>query len=55
MRKPCIPWSMGLCGSPAEPIYLLERSISETITLDKVEEAFHKMERGEVLRFVVVF
>jgi S-(hydroxymethyl)mycothiol dehydrogenase len=27
----------------------LERFVSETITLDKVEEAFHKMERGEVL------
>ncbi len=33
----------------------LERFVSETITLDKVEEAFHKMERGEVLRSVVVF
>ena len=33
----------------------LGRFVSETITLDKVEEAFHKMERGEVLRSVVVF
>ncbi|MET0912030.1 MAG: S-(hydroxymethyl)mycothiol dehydrogenase, partial [Acidimicrobiales bacterium] len=28
--------------------------VSETIPLDGVEEAFHKMERGEVLRSVVV-
>jgi S-(hydroxymethyl)mycothiol dehydrogenase len=33
----------------------LERFVSETIELDGVEEAFHKMERGEVLRSVVVF
>jgi S-(hydroxymethyl)mycothiol dehydrogenase len=32
----------------------LERFVSETIPLDGVEEAFHKMERGEVLRSVVV-
>ncbi|MGQ0482559.1 MAG: S-(hydroxymethyl)mycothiol dehydrogenase [Pseudonocardia sp.] len=32
----------------------LERFVSETIALDDVEEAFHKMERGEVLRSVVV-
>ena len=32
----------------------LERFVSETITLDQVEEAFAKMERGEVLRSVVV-
>jgi S-(hydroxymethyl)mycothiol dehydrogenase len=32
----------------------LERFVSETIGLDDVEEAFHKMERGEVLRSVVV-
>jgi S-(hydroxymethyl)mycothiol dehydrogenase len=32
----------------------LERFVSETIDLDAVEEAFHKMERGEVLRSVVV-
>ncbi|MEQ1786554.1 MAG: S-(hydroxymethyl)mycothiol dehydrogenase [Acidimicrobiales bacterium] len=32
----------------------LERFVSETIRLDEVEEAFHKMERGEVLRSVVV-
>jgi S-(hydroxymethyl)mycothiol dehydrogenase len=31
----------------------LERFVSERITLDDVEEAFHKMERGEVLRSVV--
>ena len=33
----------------------LERFVSETIPLDGVEDAFHKMERGEVLRSVVVF
>ena len=33
----------------------LERFVSETITIEDVEEAFHKMERGEVLRSVVVF
>ena len=33
----------------------LERFVSETIGLDGVEEAFAKMERGEVLRSVVVF
>ena len=32
----------------------LEKFVSETIALDAVEEAFHKMERGEVLRSVVV-
>ena len=32
----------------------LERFVSETIALDDIEEAFHKMERGEVLRSVVV-
>ena len=32
----------------------LDRFVSETIALDDVEEAFHKMERGEVLRSVVV-
>ena len=32
----------------------LDRFVSETISLDAVEEAFHKMERGEVLRSVVV-
>jgi S-(hydroxymethyl)mycothiol dehydrogenase len=32
----------------------LDRFVSETITLDQVEDAFHKMERGEVLRSVVV-
>jgi len=31
----------------------LDRFVSETITLDDVEEAFHRMERGEVLRSVV--
>jgi S-(hydroxymethyl)mycothiol dehydrogenase len=31
----------------------LEKFVSETITLDAVEEAFAKMERGEVLRSVV--
>ena len=33
----------------------LERFVSETIALDNVEEAFAKMERGAVLRSVVVF
>ena len=33
----------------------LNQFVSETIPLDGVEEAFHKMERGEVLRSVVVF
>jgi S-(hydroxymethyl)mycothiol dehydrogenase len=33
----------------------LEGFVSETIPLDGVEEAFHRMERGEVLRSVVVF
>ena len=33
----------------------LGRFVSERITIDDVEEAFHKMERGEVLRSVVVF
>ena len=33
----------------------LERFVSETIAIGDVEEAFHKMERGEVLRSVVVF
>jgi S-(hydroxymethyl)mycothiol dehydrogenase len=33
----------------------LDRFVSETIGIDGVEEAFHKMERGEVLRSVVVF
>jgi S-(hydroxymethyl)mycothiol dehydrogenase len=32
----------------------LEKFVSETIDLDQVEEAFHRMERGEVLRSVVV-
>ena len=32
----------------------LDRFVCETIALDDVEEAFHKMERGEVLRSVVV-
>ncbi|MEQ8839958.1 MAG: S-(hydroxymethyl)mycothiol dehydrogenase [Acidimicrobiales bacterium] len=31
----------------------LDGFVSETITLEDVEEAFHKMERGEVLRSVV--
>ena len=31
----------------------LDAFVSETISLDDVEEAFHKMERGEVLRSVV--
>ena len=32
----------------------LDGFVSETIALDEVEEAFHRMERGEVLRSVVV-
>ncbi len=32
----------------------LDRFVSETIGLDDVEEAFHRMERGEVLRSVVL-
>ena len=32
----------------------LDQFVSERITLDGVEEAFHRMERGEVLRSVVV-
>ena len=32
----------------------LDRFVSETIPLDAVEDAFHKMEHGEVLRSVVV-
>ena len=32
----------------------LDKFVSETIALDDVEEAFHKMERGEVLRSVVM-
>jgi S-(hydroxymethyl)mycothiol dehydrogenase len=32
----------------------LNKFVSETIALDDVESAFHKMERGEVLRSVVV-
>ena len=33
----------------------LEKFVSETIALDAVEEAFAKMEHGEVLRSVVIF
>ncbi len=33
----------------------LDGFVSETIDLDGVEDAFHKMERGEVLRSVVTF
>ena len=33
----------------------LDRFASETIALDDAEEAFQRMERGEVLRSVVVF
>jgi S-(hydroxymethyl)mycothiol dehydrogenase len=32
----------------------LDRFVSETIGIDQVEDAFHRMERGEVLRSVVV-
>jgi S-(hydroxymethyl)mycothiol dehydrogenase len=33
----------------------LDKFVTETIGLDDVEEAFHRMERGQVLRSVVVF
>jgi S-(hydroxymethyl)mycothiol dehydrogenase len=33
----------------------LDRFVSETIDLSGVEDAFHRMEAGEVLRSVVVF
>ena len=33
----------------------LDGFVSETIGIGDVEEAFHKMERGEVLRSVVAF
>jgi S-(hydroxymethyl)mycothiol dehydrogenase len=32
----------------------LDRFVSESIAIDQVEDAFHRMERGEVLRSVVV-
>jgi S-(hydroxymethyl)mycothiol dehydrogenase len=32
----------------------LDKFVTETIGLGEVEEAFHRMERGEVLRSVVV-
>jgi S-(hydroxymethyl)mycothiol dehydrogenase len=32
----------------------LDKFVSETIALDAVEDAFHKMEQGEVLRSVVL-
>jgi S-(hydroxymethyl)mycothiol dehydrogenase len=32
----------------------LDTFVSERIALDDIEDAFHKMERGEVLRSVVV-
>ena len=32
----------------------LERFVSETIPLDGVEQAFERMQRGEVLRSVVM-
>ncbi|GAA5161265.1 hypothetical protein GCM10023321_45200 [Pseudonocardia eucalypti] len=32
----------------------LEKFVSETIGLGEVEQAFHRMERGEVLRSVVL-
>jgi S-(hydroxymethyl)mycothiol dehydrogenase len=34
--------------------FALDAFVSERIGLDDVEEAFHRMERGEVLRSVVV-
>jgi S-(hydroxymethyl)mycothiol dehydrogenase len=44
-----------LIGLHLEGRLPLEKFVSETIALDEVEEAFGKMERGEVLRSVVVF
>jgi len=32
----------------------LDRFVSETIDIDGVEDAFHRMEQGEVLRSVMV-
>jgi len=34
--------------------FALDTFVSERIALDDVEQAFHKMERGEVLRSVVI-
>jgi len=53
------PCGVGPCWVRAETLYLrgkldLDRFVSETITLDQVEDAFDKMQRGEVLRSVVV-
>ena len=33
----------------------LDRFVSETISINEVEQGFHKMKRGEVLRSVVLF
>ena len=33
----------------------LDRFVTETVALDEVEDAFAKMQKGEVLRSVVVF
>jgi S-(hydroxymethyl)mycothiol dehydrogenase len=33
----------------------LDKFVTETISIEDVEEAFQKMQRGEVLRSVVVF
>jgi S-(hydroxymethyl)mycothiol dehydrogenase len=41
-------------GTPLSPALGIGAFVSETISLDDVEDAFHKMERGEVLRSVVV-
>ena len=58
------PWYGDCLPSRDFPMYIdlylqgrldLDRFVSETIPLDGVEDAFHKMERGEVLRSVVVF
>jgi S-(hydroxymethyl)mycothiol dehydrogenase len=35
--------------------FALDRFVSETVALDQVEEAFARMQRGEVLRSVVLF
>jgi S-(hydroxymethyl)mycothiol dehydrogenase len=43
-----------LVGLSLEGRLDLDRFVSETVTLDDVEEAFARMERGEVLRSVVV-
>ena len=47
----CLPLMTSRCSSTCR---LTRAFVSETIGLEDVEEAFHRMERGEVLRSVVV-